>query len=586
MNPKISLIIPIYNVEKYLKRCLNSAINQSLIELEIILINDGSSDSSLIICNEYATEDSRIIIIDQDNNGLGISRNNGLAIAKGEFICFLDSDDWLDQNTLEVCYKKSIDDMSDIVIFGFDRIDENTGETIASRDDLNFNYKKISKNNFFKKVIGADLKHMACAMIVKRSLFMNNSLKFPAALHEDLYVTPQLFYFSKKVSVISENYYKWLIRKGSITNTISSHHIDGIIAALFSTKIFLIKENIYENYKVEFSQFYLTYLNLIFKRIFKFEKNINRQKKLFSELMFKSTSIVDIGNLEALPLHKQQKFANFFQVFQNVHKKINTSEQLKQHNLEQQLSKIKKSRGYKLLLIGYRFQNKVLPLHSNRRKALKILLGKEKNWKTFSLRTNKGNIKYDIVFMPHKDYHVWTMGLIAQQLLRNGISSCMMDLTDYYRDEGARDKAKDFPNIPFIDYSFLRDDKIEFDTIICMNDWDKKYVRPEIVKAKNNNKKTIGIVEGIQDFFDLDTKQDRKTYKTVEYVLLTGEHDHQFFEDCGNKTHIIGVPRLASLLEEDVIFPKNQLAVINMNFSYNSLNTNYSSNKRIKNIKA
>jgi len=146
-----------------------------------------------------------------------------------------------------------------------------------------------------------------------------------------------------------------------------------------------------------------------------------------------------------------------------------------------------------------------------------------------------------------------------------------MDLTDYYRDEGARDKAKDFPNIPFIDYSFLRDDKIEFDTIICMNDWDKKYVRPEIIKAKNNNKKTIGIVEGIQDFFDLDTKQDRKTYKTVEYVLLTGEHDHQFFEDCGNKTHIIGVPRLASLLEEDVIFPKNQLAVINMNFSYNVL---------------
>ena len=100
MNKLISIICPIYNTELYLKECLNSILCQSYTNFELILIDDGSTDNSGIICDEYATKDKRIIVIHQTNKGLSASRNRGLEIASGEFITFIDSDDWIDPNTL------------------------------------------------------------------------------------------------------------------------------------------------------------------------------------------------------------------------------------------------------------------------------------------------------------------------------------------------------------------------------------------------------------------------------------------------------------------------------------------------------
>jgi|SRR6218665_360734 len=100
-QPLISIVVPVYNVEKYLSQCIQSVINQTYNNLEIILVNDGSTDSSLSICKEYAQKDSRIIVIDQINQGLSGARNSGIAIAKGKYISFLDSDDWLELDTFE-----------------------------------------------------------------------------------------------------------------------------------------------------------------------------------------------------------------------------------------------------------------------------------------------------------------------------------------------------------------------------------------------------------------------------------------------------------------------------------------------------
>ena len=104
--PKISVIVPVYNVEKYLARCLDSIINQTLADIEIICINDGSTDNSLEILNDYAKKDSRIKIIDQTNAGLSCARNAGMQIAQGEYIGFVDSDDWIDLDFYEklVCF--------------------------------------------------------------------------------------------------------------------------------------------------------------------------------------------------------------------------------------------------------------------------------------------------------------------------------------------------------------------------------------------------------------------------------------------------------------------------------------------------
>uniref|UniRef100_UPI003AEFCC04 glycosyltransferase family 2 protein n=1 Tax=Cetobacterium sp. TaxID=2071632 RepID=UPI003AEFCC04 len=114
---KVSIIIPVYNVELYLREALDSVINQTLKEIEIIIVNDGSTDNSLEIVKEYETKDHRIIVINQENQGLSGARNSGLKIAKGHYIYFMDSDDYIALDTLEICYECALEKQLDFVFF-------------------------------------------------------------------------------------------------------------------------------------------------------------------------------------------------------------------------------------------------------------------------------------------------------------------------------------------------------------------------------------------------------------------------------------------------------------------------------------
>ena len=114
---KISIIVPVYNVEKYLKECLDSLINQTLEDIEIICINDGSTDNSLAILEEYQKKDSRIKVFSQKNQGVSAARNLGIEKATGEYLTFLDSDDRLELNTCEILYKETIAKNSDFLFF-------------------------------------------------------------------------------------------------------------------------------------------------------------------------------------------------------------------------------------------------------------------------------------------------------------------------------------------------------------------------------------------------------------------------------------------------------------------------------------
>lgn len=115
-TPKISIIIPVYNVEKYIRECMYSATNQTLKDIEIICIDDGSPDNSGAIIDEYASKDSRVHVVHQKNSGVSATRNNGIDLAKGEYIKFMDSDDVLDLNACEICYNKAKSENADIVV--------------------------------------------------------------------------------------------------------------------------------------------------------------------------------------------------------------------------------------------------------------------------------------------------------------------------------------------------------------------------------------------------------------------------------------------------------------------------------------
>lgn len=119
MKPKISIIVPIYNVEKYLERCLSSILNQTLKDIEVILVDDESPDRCPTMCDEYANQDSRIKVIHKKNGGLGFARNSGIEIASGEYIAFIDSDDWIDINMYETLYKIAIKEKLDAIYTEF-----------------------------------------------------------------------------------------------------------------------------------------------------------------------------------------------------------------------------------------------------------------------------------------------------------------------------------------------------------------------------------------------------------------------------------------------------------------------------------
>ena len=135
---KISIIVPAYNVQKYIKQCLESIINQTYKNLEIIVVNDGSKDKTLDIIENIAKIDERIIVINQENQGVSASRNNGLKSANGDFIMFVDSDDWLDLDTCEVLIKEAVKENANVVMCGYVREYEN-----ASLSKATFNEDKI-----------------------------------------------------------------------------------------------------------------------------------------------------------------------------------------------------------------------------------------------------------------------------------------------------------------------------------------------------------------------------------------------------------------------------------------------------------
>ena len=165
---KVSVIIPVYNTENYLRACLDSVVNQTLRDIEIICVNDGSTDNSLSILKEYAEKDSRIVLINQKNAGVSVARNNAIAVAKGEYLAFLDSDDWFELDAMEAAYSKISQDKTDVVIFGvktfvedkyhhdgnIEQIEKCIQGTNTSDDFLNLQtlvWDKLFKTEFIRK---------------------------------------------------------------------------------------------------------------------------------------------------------------------------------------------------------------------------------------------------------------------------------------------------------------------------------------------------------------------------------------------------------------------------------------------------
>lgn len=214
MSQKISIIIPIYNVEHYLKRCLDSVINQNYDDLQIILVDDGSTDGSGLICDEYCKKDSRIQVVHKENGGLSDARNVGLNIAFGDYIMFIDSDDYVSKDFCSCSISDANKTGADIVIFGYTNVYEDyTIESCILKE----NEKVYSFEDALLMLQNGTMSSFAWNKLYKSSLF-KNGIRYPKGkVYEDVGTTYLLFANAKKIFWSSANLYYYQRRNDSIT---------------------------------------------------------------------------------------------------------------------------------------------------------------------------------------------------------------------------------------------------------------------------------------------------------------------------------------------------------------------------------
>lgn len=283
MNDLISVIVPIYNVEKYLNKCLDSILNQTYQNLEVILINDGSPDKCSEICDEYAIKDARIRVVHKKNEGLSAARNSGIEIAKGEYIAFVDSDDYIHKEMYQILFKNMTKYDSDISICGFKYVYSDLEESNESELE---NDKEIISVYSGREAIGNIYTVNNISTVVswnklyKRTLFSNLRFKV-GTKHEDEFLIHRILSISNRVVYSNVKLYYYLQRDSSIMG--KEYNISRLyVLDALEDRMVYFKENGYnEFYPLAFKS-YMQYLLINFfliKEFYPKEKKIAKDLK-------------------------------------------------------------------------------------------------------------------------------------------------------------------------------------------------------------------------------------------------------------------------------------------------------------------
>ena len=280
MHRKVSVIIPVYKVEKYLKRCVESVVNQTYKNTEIILVNDGSPDNCGVICDEYAKIDSRIKVIHKANGGLSSARNAGLDIASGEYIMFVDSDDWIEEDSLEKL-DKYMDMSYDIINFKF-RFAKGKTKNIELNDKLKDSYE-CDLLSYIDKLFLGELDFFIWNKLYKKNLF--DKVRFPEGRnYEDLATIYKLYFKAKNIIVTDYTlYYYWLGNSNSIT---SNSTIKNMTDYLLSAKeIYEVNKNYLQINKRDFSSEDTRYKMMIIQLLINYTKSTYKDDDLKREIL-------------------------------------------------------------------------------------------------------------------------------------------------------------------------------------------------------------------------------------------------------------------------------------------------------------
>ena len=228
----VSVIIPVYNVEKYLRECIDSVLKQTYENVEVILVDDGSTDTSKKICREYEKKDSRITVVCQENAGASAARNKGLEFASGKYIYFLDSDDWLECTAFEQLFNYINQENAEVVFFNALSIDKDTGKV----SDKHYNHKEtyITEEGYKvlkKRVLNKEFRVTPWSMFFRKAFLDEHNIRFiEGVMYEDMMFAYQVFSEADKVAHLSESLYYRRYRENSVmTSKVRKKNFDSAV---------------------------------------------------------------------------------------------------------------------------------------------------------------------------------------------------------------------------------------------------------------------------------------------------------------------------------------------------------------------
>lgn len=254
ISPEVSVIVPVYNTSRFVKRCLRSLIEQDFDRsYEIIAVNDGSTDDSLSIVENMAARCGKIKVYSQKNGGLSAARNTGLKYARGKYVMFTDSDDFVDRRYISMMYKAAERTGADIVCCNFRSVDEK-GAPCGIDGMLHHRAGEFTPREMLRSLLfDITIRSFAWNKLYRRSLFTKYDIRYPEGkLYEDMYTTPRLFRHAGKIAVVSGVLYNYVQQSGSITGTMTPRKVFKYIDGYGGIREILDKENIYEEYKLPF----------------------------------------------------------------------------------------------------------------------------------------------------------------------------------------------------------------------------------------------------------------------------------------------------------------------------------------------
>lgn len=298
-KPLVSIIVPVFNTEEYLLECLKSIQQQTYSNFEVLLINDGSTDNSKEICQDFGVTDSRFKLYSQTNAGLSAVRNKGIELSQGEYILFVDSDDLISQHLLENAVNILLKNNVDLVLFSYYVVNSGVNEQpVYENPSLGVVSSCIALNNLFMGKFGS----YVWSLLAKKSLYVESSISFPVnRQYEDVATTYKIFGSANKIYITSTKLYFYQQRESSITHIHNDKDLDDMLLTIHELNLFITEyypqlEQIVMNY-----EFNLVFMLLIrmggweanFKNLFlplsKEKKKYIRKSKIVLKSIYEKT---------------------------------------------------------------------------------------------------------------------------------------------------------------------------------------------------------------------------------------------------------------------------------------------------------